>query len=296
MNRKKEKSNHSGRFRSRRNDLRADHNTLATGSLGLVLVVVLGGAVGRVVAVAAAGTAAVEFDTIAAAGDAKALTSAAAAAGAHARGAGAVGGTRGERGHIGAVVRVVVGLVVVGLGIEGLVGKAGGQSLERGLVVLGVDDLACLVGALWAWGNDARWRNTAALWDGGSADAAGLAGGALTWCRGRCLGLSRNVEDVELAAGGGLGGGVLGRVVRDVVAVNDVVVPVPLALLQGGALELEASQPAAALLGVLGEGKLARVVVPRAEQVDRLAVAGSAESEVELDSGHYGRFDIGIFR
>lgn len=71
---------------------------------------------------------------------------------------------------------------------------------------------------------------------------------------------------------------VLGGVVRDVVPVDDVlqeservigagekatyVVPVPLALLQGRALELEAAHPAAALLGVLGERKLPGVVIP----------------------------------
>lgn len=70
------------------------------------------------------------------------------------------------------------------------------------------------------------------------------------------------------------------------IAVNDVVVPVPLALLERAALELEASQPAAALLGVLGERKLTGIVVPRTEQVHGLAVAGCAKSEVELDSCH----------
>jgi hypothetical protein len=55
---------------------------------------------------------------------------------------------------------------------------------------------------------------------------------------------------------------VLGGVVRDVVAVNDVVVPVALALLECGAVELEASSPATGLLGVLGERELALVAVP----------------------------------
>lgn len=73
---------------------------------------------------------------------------------------------------------------------------------------------------------------------------------------------------------------------RDVVAVDDVVVPVSLALLQSSALELEAADPSTGLLGVLGERELSGVVVPRAEQVDGLAVVGSAESEVKLDSGH----------
>jgi hypothetical protein len=71
------------------------------------------------------------------------------------------------------------------------------------------------------------------------------------------------------------------------VAVNDVVVPVALTLLEGGSLEAESSLPAAGLGGVLGEGKLAVVVVPRTEKVDCLAVGGSAEGEVELNSGHF---------
>lgn len=64
------------------------------------------------------------------------------------------------------------------------------------------------------------------------------------------------------------------------------VVPVALSLLQGLSLELEASDPASGLLGVLGERELTLVAVPGAEQVHGLAVGGSAESEVKLDSGH----------
>jgi hypothetical protein len=51
-------------------------------------------------------------------------------------------------------------------------------------------------------------------------------------------------------------------------------------------LELEASDPSTGLLGVLGKRKLTLVTVPGAEQVHGLAVGGSAESEVKLDSGH----------
>jgi len=79
---------------------------------------------------------------------------------------------------------------------------------------------------------------------------------------------------------------VLGGIVRDVVAVDDVVVPVTLTLLESSTLELEGADPTTRLLGVLGKGKLALVAVPGAEKVDGLAVGGSAESEVELDSGH----------
>jgi len=79
---------------------------------------------------------------------------------------------------------------------------------------------------------------------------------------------------------------VLGGVVRDVVADDDVVLPVALALLECRAVELEGTDPSTGLLGVLGERELTLVAVPRAEKVHGLAVGGSAESEVELDSGH----------
>jgi len=55
---------------------------------------------------------------------------------------------------------------------------------------------------------------------------------------------------------------VFGGVVRDVVAVENVIVPIPLALLQHVSLEFEASHPSTALLRVLGERKLSGVVVP----------------------------------
>lgn len=109
--------------------------------------------------------------------------------------------------------------------------------------------------------------------------AGGLGGGS--------GGLGRDVDDVELAAGRRLGGVVLSGVVGDVVSVDDVVVPVALALLESSTLELEAADPTTGLLGVLGKWELALVAVPGTEKVDGLAVGGSAESEVKLDSGHY---------
>lgn len=130
----------------------------------------------------------------------------------------------------------------------------------------------------------------AALWDVGNAarSACGLVGGSGGG------GLARwDVEDVKLAASGGLDDGVACGIVRDVVAVNDVVVPVALALLQGLALEAESALPASGFGGILGERELTVVVVPGAEQVDGLAVGGSAESEVELDGGHYDWFGLG---
>lgn len=58
---------------------------------------------------------------------------------------------------------------------------------------------------------------------------------------------------------------VFGRVMRYMIAVNDVVVPIPLALLQGVTLELEASHPSTTLLRIFGQRKLSGIVVPGAE-------------------------------
>lgn len=149
------------------------------------------------------------------------------------------------------------------------------------MVVLGVDDLAGLTGALGLRGDDAAGGNTTAL-----GDVLGSAAGLARGLGGSGSGLGGDVDDVQLAASGGLGGVVLGGVVRDVVTVDDVVVPVALALLEGSTLELEAADPTTGLLGVLGKGKLALVTVPGTEKVDGLAVGGSAEGEVKLDGGH----------
>jgi hypothetical protein len=199
--------------------LGADDNTLAAGGLLLVHVLVLGGAVGWVVRVSAAGTTAVELDAVTSASDSVALARAAWATRADTGRAGAVGGAAGERGDVGALVGVVVW--VVGRLLDLLLGKAAVEVLEGGLVVLGVDNLAGLVWALGLGCDDALWAESAALGDGGGRDAAGLA----VWAGGGCLGArlgSGDVDDVKLAASGGLGGVVLSGVVRNVVAVDDV--------------------------------------------------------------------------
>jgi len=73
----------------------------------------------------------------------------------------------------------------------------------------------------------------------------------------------------------------MSRVMRDVVAIDDVVVPVSLAGLESGTLELEGTLPATGLgrTLILGERKLAGVVVPRAEKMDSLDARRSAESK-----------------
>lgn len=67
----------------------------------------------------------------------------------------------------------------------------------------------------------------------------------------------------------------------DVVSVNDVVIPVSLSRLECSALKSECSLPRTGFRGslVLGKRKLARVVVPRAEEVNGLDAGGSAQIE-----------------
>ena len=96
-----------------------------------------------------------------------------------------------------------------------------------------------------------------------------------------------NVEGVQFAASGWLSDGLASRVVGDVVAIDDVVVPVSLALLQCRALESECPLPPAGLAGILGERKLPVVVVPRSEEMYCLAVCRSSEGEVQLDGCHF---------
>lgn len=109
--------------------------------------------------------------------------------------------------------------------------------------------------------------------------------------RRRLGGASGDVEDVQLTAGGGLGGGLNAGVVGDVVAVDDVVVPVALASLESCVLEAKGALPGAGLRGglVLGKRELADVVVPRAEKVDGLDARGDAERERQLDGRHFER-------
>lgn len=97
-----------------------------------------------------------------------------------------------------------------------------------------------------------------------------------------------DIEDVQGTAGGGLDGRGLTGVVGDVVAIDDVVVPVALAGLEV-ALEAEGTLPRAGLGGslVLGKGDLANVVVPGSKQVNGLDAGRNAKRERQLNSGHY---------
>ena len=268
----------------------ADDDALATGGAGLVLALGLGGAL-RGVGVAAAVAAAVELDAVAGAGDAVAFAGAAgrgrrdgrrgagvAAAGAEGRDVGA---------GIGVGVAVVLG-VFLGVVLDVGRGELGSELRDGGVGEVLASDLAGLGRALGLGRLDLGRGERATLLDERGL-AAFLAGSLGRWGSGDWGRLGRwDVKGVELATGSGLGDGLAGWVVRDVVAVDDVVVPVALTLLEGLALEAEGTLPSTGLGGVLGERELAAVVVPGAEEVDGLAVGGSAEGEVKLDGCHFG--------
>jgi hypothetical protein len=294
-------------------DLVAD-DAVAAGR-ALVLLILGVGAVLRVVAAARAAT--VEEDTLALAGDAVSLAGAGAAVG----GGGAVAGElRAGRGAVGAVRDGRAGggsgrrdvHVVVETGSA----EAGGELVHGlGVVVVGVQDVLGGVGRHGLGGLDLRDGQGAALGDLererragrlGGALAAGLGGrlgGRLGGGLGRGLGRRRlggrlggrlarlggDIEDVQLTAGGGLDGGVDAGVVGNVVAIDDEVVPVSLASLERRVLEAKGTLPRAGLGRglVLGEGELANVVVPRAQEVDGLDTGGEADGERLLNSRHY---------
>lgn len=246
----------------------ADDDALAAGGAGsAVFVLGLAGALAGV-GVAAAGAATVELDAVAGAGDAEAFAGAArGGAGDGRRGAGA-GAARSEGRDVGLRVGVfLLAGLVVGL-VDGGGGELGGELLDGGAGEgAGADGLGG-VGLLGHGALDLGRAQGATLGDIGLAAGAAsglLSGGGVD--SGGGLG-GRDVQDVELAAGGGLDDGVAGGVVGDVVAVDDIVVPVALALLQGLALEAEGALPATGLVGILGKRELAVVVVPGAEQVD----------------------------
>lgn len=269
--------------------LPADDDTLAAdGAAGsaVLLIAVFGlGAAGvrRLGDVAAAAAAAVQLDAVALAGDAVALAAALhgrVAHGGQRRGRGRAGGTRRQGRADGAGRAVGVGVLVrqAGAGeaasevVDGR-GELGLAELARsiGLGRLGVLDLR---GGQRAAGGDVG-RGTAAL--AVSAGAAGVAGLS-----------TGDIEDVELAARGGLDGVLDGGVVGNVVPVHDVVVPVAATKLQHGGLEAELADPGTGLV-LSGERQLARVVVPRADQVDGLDVGRGAQVELELNGGHCDR-------
>jgi hypothetical protein len=97
-----------------------------------------------------------------------------------------------------------------------------------------------------------------------------------------------NIENVQDASSGWFGGGRLARVMGYVVTVDNVVIPVSLARLEGRALEAERPFPGTRFRRrlVFRKRKLTGVVVPRAEKMDGLDAGGCAQSERELNGGH----------
>lgn len=268
----------------------ADNNSITTGGASLIIIFRFGRAVG-LVRVSAAGTPTVELDATAGTGDAVAFAGAAGGSAGDGAGSAGSGTARAERWDVG----VGVGVRVVGVGvliiIDIVAGKLGGELFESwGGESFGADH-AGLLGLVGFWRDDLGFVQWAAF---GNTTVGAHAARVARGLGGCCLDggggggfASGNVEGVELTASGGLGDGITCWVVRDVVAIDDVVVPVALTLLEGLTLEAESALPAARLGGVLGERELAVVVVPRSEKVDRLAIGRSAEREVELDSGHF---------
>jgi len=255
-----------------RHSVGGDNHTLATSLAHAVcLFFGLGSAVRAVVLirVAAAGATAVKTDAVARAGDTEAFACAAAGGG----GDGGSAAGAGEGWDIGLSVGVILRIVVLEVNSVELSGEL--------LEVTGLKDVLGLTRLVRARVSNLGRRDSAALGDvlGNAARLAGGLDGSGTsgW----------DIEDVQFAAGGGLNGVLTGRVVRDVVAVKDVVVPVALALLEHGALEAEGTLPCASLGGILGERELTGVVVPRTDEVSGLAVGGGAEGEVELDRCHF---------
>lgn len=98
---------------------------------------------------------------------------------------------------------------------------------------------------------------------------------------------SGNIENIELAASGGLDGEVNSGIVGDVVAIHDVVVPVATTKLQDRGLEAEFASPCARLGGVLGQGKFARVAIPGTDEMHGFDASGSANRKVKLNGGHF---------
>ena len=91
----------------------------------------------------------------------------------------------------------------------------------------------------------------------------------------------RDIKDVEGSAGGWFRGGRLAGVMRNMVPINDIIVPVSLARLKSRPLESKGSFPSTGFGRrlVLGEGKLSGVIVPRTKKMDGLDAGGCAQRE-----------------
>jgi len=112
----------------------------------------------------------------------------------------------------------------------------------------------------WMWGMRWFWAGGLSGWRGTGFAGAWWAGfGWSTW------GLFNwNVENIQDAASSWFGSWWYGRVVRDVISINDVVIPISLTRLKSGALKSESTFPATGFWGslVLSKWKLTGIVIP----------------------------------
>lgn len=264
--------------------LAADDDTLATdatASTAVLLIAVLGfgaASLGGLGDVAAAATTAVQLDAVTLASDAVTFTAAlhgGIAHGGQRRGRGRARGAGRQRGAGGAGRAV---------GVRVLIGQTGAREATGEVVDGGSElSLAKLTGSVRLGGLgvlDSGGRKGTASCDAGRG-AVRL--GSITATAGLATG---DIEDVKLAAGGGLDGVLDGGIVRDTVAIHDIVIPVTAAELQHGGLEAELAQPCTRLV-LSGQRQLTRVVVPRADQVDGPDVGRGAQGKLELNGGHY---------
>jgi len=129
---------------------------------------------------------------------------------------------------------------------DAVAGKAFLEVVDWGGLVVGLAELAGCVGLAGLWVLNLAWAESATMWDLAAVTAGWEIGGVDCWSgsSGAILVTGWNINDVELAAGGLLRDELLGWVVRDMVAIDDVVVPVARTELQGvGALEAESTLP-----------------------------------------------------
>jgi hypothetical protein len=129
-------------------------------------------------------------------------------------------------------------------------------NVDGGLVIIGFSETSAGVWLLRFGVNNPAWRERTALRDIGSGRLEGIFHLATSICGGwRRDRLSRwDIEDVQLSSGCLLHNVLLGGIVGDMVAIDDVVIPVSASELEGmSTLESECAFPRARLgLRVLG--------------------------------------------
>lgn len=276
----------------------ANNHAVSSSGTSLVCVVLRLAAAFGAIRVPATRASTIELDASTSASDAVAFASTARRSAGDGTWGTAVAAAGAERRHIGFHIRVGLVAVLLGVLVDLGSGELGCQLLQSRVLELLRADFPGLLRLVGSWRDDVGLGKWTTFGDTTAADAAGVARRRLLRGQGGVGSLAiGDIKDVELSLRGGLSDGLARGIMRDVVSVDDVVVPVALALLQCLALKPEGTFPASGLGSVLGQGKLAIVVVPGAEQVDGLDVGRSAKGEVKLDGGHYGLvFEMFIVR